>query len=426
MCSRYRFGLRFVLVLILVSAQHLLAQSRPVPSRAILTVPAAAPAAAAPAAAAAAIGAPPPPLTCPGNPVEGLSFFALGGAISSPIPPFIFSFVAPTPAGLSINSATGVIAGNTTAGEVIVMQLQVTDGASVVHTATCRITVQSFSKSCWWAPTRQQCVGAYRDPARNANINTFFSTDGTLSYLNQIKSIYNGASSSATVSADLATLNFPIGAQLTIGTNIQAGSSGTSSVGTGTVPTLSATAAGQATQNMLYGGTIDGSAIFPLFASGADNLGSPGGLGVLLDFVAREGLDVQNFKSGTSTSVTAPPSHAGAQVEGYLQYNSTNLAPGSSNTYAGSVFIGGSYGYSYTSHGYARDYGFGNNVHNGIGQVSAGVMVSGVAKIAVSRAFGPSQTYIDSTSMVQTTVNNFKSWSFGITYQSPPPPPAGH
>jgi hypothetical protein len=78
-------------------------------------------------------------------------------------------------------------------------------------------------------------------------------------------------------------------------------------------------------------------------------------------------------------------------------------------------------GYSYTSHGYARDYGFGNNVSTGIGQVSAGILISGVAKIAVSRAFGPSQTYVDSRSMAKTTMNNFKSWSFGITYQSAPP-----
>jgi hypothetical protein len=37
-----------------------------------------------------------------------------------------------------------------------------------------------------------------------------------------------------------------------------------------------------------------------------------------------------------------------------------------------------------------------------------------------TRAFGPSRTYIDSTTKVETTVNNFKAWSFGISYQSPP------
>jgi hypothetical protein len=112
-------------------------------------------------------------------------------------------------------------------------------------------------------------------------------------------------------------------------------------------------------------------------------------------------------------------------MEGYLQYNSINLAPNSapgSQNFAGSLFVGGSYGFSYISHGYARDYGFGNNIKNGMGQVSFGILINGVAKISASRAFGPSQTYIDSTTMAQTTVNNFKAWSFGIAYQSPPPP----
>jgi hypothetical protein len=251
------------------------------------------------------------------------------------------------------------------------------------------------------------------------NINAFYGTAAPLSYFNQIKSIYNGASSSATVSADLASLNFSNGMQMTAGTNIQAGASNATTVSSGAVPTLSASGAAQATQNMLYGGTVLASALYPLVAAGADKVGSAGGLGMLIDFTVKEGVDIQNFKSGTSVDVNAPSSHSSAQIEGYLQYNSINLAPGSTN-YVGAVFVGGSYGYSYTSHGYARDYGFGSNVNNGIGQISAGILISGVAKISISRAFGPSQTYVDSTTNAQTTVNNFKAWSFGISYQSPP------
>jgi hypothetical protein len=273
-------------------------------------------------------------------------------------------------------------------------------------------------KHCWLAPTRGVCMEYGGD--KNANINTFFGTAGNYSFFNQVKSIYNGASSSATVSANLASLNFSNGMQVIAGTNVQAGSSGPNTVSSGTVPTLSATSAGQATQNMLYGGTVFGAVVYPLVATGVSNLGSAGGFGTLIDFIGKEGIDVQNFKSGTSVNVTSPPFHSSAQIEGYLQYNSVNLAAGTSN-YAGSIFVGGSYGYSYTSHGYARDYGFGNNVNNGIGQISAGILISGVAKIAVSRAFGPSQTFIDSTTMALTKVNNFKAWSFAISYQSPPP-----
>jgi hypothetical protein len=271
---------------------------------------------------------------------------------------------------------------------------------------------------CWLLPTRSHCMDF--GSGIDSNINTFFGTNGSLSYFNQIKSIYNGASGSATVSADLASLNFSKGVQVTVGTNIQAGSSGTTTVSSGTIPTLSANGAGQATQNVLYGGTFLVSALYPLLATGGNKLGSTGGLGTLIDVIAKEGVDIQNFKSGTNVNVTSPPSHTSVQIEGYLQYNSINLAPNSKN-FAGALFVGGSYGYGFMSHGYARDYGFGNDVNNGIGQVSFGILISGVAKIAFSRAFGPSQTYIDNTSMVKTTVNNFKSWSFGISYQSPPP-----
>jgi hypothetical protein len=73
------------------------------------------------------------------------------------------------------------------------------------------------------------------------------------------------------------------------------------------------------------------------------------------------------------------------------------------------------------SHVYAQDYGFGNKVNSSIGQLSFGIVLNGVARVTVSRAFGPSQTYIDSTTMAQTTLNNFKAWSLGIVYQSPTP-----
>ncbi len=222
------------------------------------------------------------------------------------------------------------------------------------------------------------------------------------------------------MSANLVSLIFKSGWQAIATTNIQAGSSGATDVTQGTVPTLSASAAGQATQNMLYGGTFAFAADLPLLYYGP-NIGSAGGFGFELDAVDREGIDIQNFKSGTTTSVTSPPFHHATQLETYLLYNSINPPSGSSSGFAGSVFIGGSYGYSYTSHGYARDYGFGQRVNNDLGQLSAGILITNVAKISVSRAFGPPQTYIDSTSMATTKVNNFKAWSFAITYQSVAP-----
>ena len=113
---------------------------------------------------------------------------------------------------------------------------------------------------------------------------------------------------------------------------------------------------------MIYGGNFTVRAVLPVVGAGIQT-DSPGGIGGTMDVVVQEGVDVQNFKTGTSTTVDSPPSHGLAAMEGYLIYNSINLAPGSdskSNIYAGGIFLGGSYGYSYTSHDYARDYGFGS------------------------------------------------------------------
>jgi hypothetical protein len=173
---------------------------------------------------------------------------------------------------------------------------------------------------------------------------------------------------------------------------------------------------------MLYGGNFTIRGELPLIGAGIQT-DSPGGIGGTINLIVQEGVDIQNFKAGTSTNVDSPSSHNMDGLEGYLVYNAINQAPGTdakSNIYAGGVFIGGSYGYSYTSHDYARDYGFGS-VNRGVGQASAGVLINNVAKISVSRGFGPSQVYKDSTSGITMPVNNFKSWSFGITYQSAAP-----
>jgi hypothetical protein len=285
--------------------------------------------------------------------------------------------------------------------------------------------------TCWLFPLAGKTCAGSTDPNpgdapsdRYNNINKFYDTAGQFSFFNQVKAIYNGASTSATVSADIASLNFANAMQLTVGTNVQAGPTA-ATTSAGTVPTLAAASAAQATQNMLYGGTFVASAIYPVIAIGAANINNTtGNLGVLVYVGAREGIDIQNFKSGTSVTVNSPPSHTNAGLQGYVQYNSINAIGGTGSdakVFKGALFFGGSYGYNYTSHGYARDYGFGTRVSSSIAQISFGILVNRVARITFSRAFGPSQTYIDSVSNTARTVNNFKTLSFGIAYQSPSP-----
>src|SRR5438270_4454391 len=160
------------------------------------------------------------------------------------------------------------------------------------------VPVSPGRKACWLLPMLGDCMSTPAE--RNENINTFYGTASNLSFFNQIKSIYNGASSSATVSANLTSLNFGNGMQVNAITNVQAGSSNTPTVvNTGALPTLSSASAGQATQNMLYGGTIVGAVTYPLIAVGIDRVGSTDGFGTLIDLIGKEGVDIQNFTAGT-------------------------------------------------------------------------------------------------------------------------------
>src|SRR6266567_3200362 len=56
------------------------------------------------------------------------------------------------------------------------------------------------SNGCMFLPTRQRCMKAagYADTDRNTFINDFYGTNENISFFNQIKSIYNSASASAT------------------------------------------------------------------------------------------------------------------------------------------------------------------------------------------------------------------------------------
>jgi hypothetical protein len=255
----------------------------------------------------------------------------------------------------------------------------------------------------------------FGDPIRESVINCFYSTNGLSSYFNQLQSIYNSASGSTTVTANIGSLNFLNGMQITVGTNPQIASSNTTSTmpasvtTTVGVPTLSSTAAAQAAQNILNGGTLFGSDLFPLLSKQSTGL-------IYLAAQAKEGVDIQKFNNNSIT-LSNPSTHTFLGLQGYLQYSSSNTAANSTDS-AGSIFLSAMYGYSLMNHSYSVQNGFGGRVNSQIGQVGAGILISGVAKIAVYRGFGPSQRYTDSSTMATSSVNDFNKWSVAIAYQS--------
>ena len=148
---------------------------------------------------------------------------------------------------------------------------------------------------------------------------------------------------------------------------------------------------------MLFGGTILASAAYPILAVAAiDELA--GGLQRGWISSALEGVDVQSFAAGTSASATSPSARCRLAVERATCNKATSLRifQRLAVVRSGALFAGGRSGYSYTSQAYIRDYGI-KNSSNRLGVVSGGILLNGIAKLALSKAFGPSQTYYDGT-----------------------------
>jgi hypothetical protein len=272
---------------------------------------------------------------------------------------------------------------------------------------------------------------------QTATIENFYhSTSGSqLSALTQFNTVYNATANSATVGADIATLDFIPGIELAASTNIQtdAGTSSKNSTNstsgslrrlrplpfaTGSAasagPTLSASQAAQAAQNLANGGNFYLHAIYPIFYSNPGPSDIIYLMGVLR---ARDGVDIPNF-AGTNTVTTDPVNHFSTFTEWKLTVNA--ITPSNGKNSAGSVFIDGAIGYDYTSHTFSDQNGFGNRSQFLLGQLSGGVIATGNISVGFQRNFGPAQTYIDSTTNVTTTQNQFRAWSLSLIYTKKP------
>ena len=85
----------------------------------------------------------------------------------------------------------------------------------------------------------------------------------------------------------------------------------------------------------------------------------------MVDFIAKAGVDVQSFKASTNINVSAPRRFTGADNWKAILFITRLIRrqPDRPPVLPARFLAVFSYaGYSYTSHGYARDYGFGNAV----------------------------------------------------------------
>ena len=253
--------------------------------------------------------------------------------------------------------------------------------------------------------------------------NAFWSQEASLSYLNQTQYFFNTGSSSSTLKADVASMVFPGGTQLTLATNISVGTSNsTPKSGAQTAvfartgataaspPSMTSDQATQAAQNLVDGGNLLLRASWPLYWYEPKYLNFE----VSSLVVGRDGLDIPNF-NGANTVATDPINHFNISNEWYLQFDALPAKQGGDSQ--GSVFLDAKYGFDYVSTEFAHQAGFVHNWNKGfLGQITGGLVFSGKLDIVASRNFGPDQTWTDSTSGATVTKNNFRSWSVGVKY----------
>jgi hypothetical protein len=253
--------------------------------------------------------------------------------------------------------------------------------------------------------------------------NAFWSQEKSFSYLNQTQFFYNTGSSSSTLKADVASMVFPGGTQLSLATNIPVGTSNSTPKSTAqqalsirpgstaaSTPSMTSAQAAQATQNLVDGGNLLLRASWPLYwyAPKYMNFEASGLV------VAREGLDIPNF-NGANTVATDPINHFNISNEWYLQFDALPAKQGGDSQ--GSIFLDAKYGFDYVSTAFANQAGFVHNWNKGIlSQITGGLVFSGKLNIIASRNFGPDQTWIDTSSGAAVTENNFRSWSVGVKY----------
>jgi hypothetical protein len=258
----------------------------------------------------------------------------------------------------------------------------------------------------------EQKVG--RDFHRDTNTieNFYNATSGSQwAAFKQVNAVYNAAAGSSTVGSDLATLVFVPGFELAVAANVQTNAGASSATSTAAIPTLSSAQAAQAAQNLTNGGNLLVHATYPVYSINSSRYQLLG----LARF--RDGADIPNF-AGTNTIISNPINHFGADT--WWGWNVYALSSGGGSESGGSLFLNGSAGYSYSSHTFTQENGFGNHVQAVLGQVSGGIVFNGTISLGVQRNFGPSQTYIDSATSKQTTQNQFATWTLAISYAKKP------
>lgn len=239
-----------------------------------------------------------------------------------------------------------------------------------------------FTEVRWWLPVNYSRASETKadDASQTNGVTCFFGSTGPVAYVNQVQFLYGFGNSSSSVSADIASLQFDGGFQVSLGSTV-----------TGAAPTSSgqSTQNGQATvpqavQQIENGGDFYLKGVWPLaFAVRRKENGDPNLTG-LVAFVPRLGFNVPGVSA--QTTLTESTEHNWyVPIEMYGQYD----AIGGTGLFYGDVRSG----YQYVQPEFAAAAGLGGKSNFLLTQIAGGIQFNGLIRIGFQKFFGPAQLF---------------------------------
>jgi len=268
-------------------------------------------------------------------------------------------------------------------------------------------------------PTKSALLPLNLGGVTNAQINCFYGTSSNLAFTTQAQYLYNPGSNANTVNADLTSLQFPGGFQLTLaaaakansdsGTDTTASSAGAKSPraiakpfdNSSSSPTSSSLS--QDIQTLTQGGNFAIKGVWPIL-----NLR---GKGMQLVSVAapKLGFDVNGL--GQTTPTGATDVNLNLSSETYAQLDAIPAKDDGESP--GSVFFDYRGGWEHVSSQFASNSGLNGENSFALQQLSLGFVINGLIRLGAQRYFGPEQAYVNSSGSTA-TMNNFGKWQLSI------------
>lgn len=224
------------------------------------------------------------------------------------------------------------------------------------------------------------------------SIQCFFGSNSGVEPLSQVQYLYGVGTSPNSISADLVSLYFGLGSQVSFGSSLTSNSTATSA---STAPGQQAPS--QAVAQLQAGGDFYLKGTYPLFFR------SVGNKLTLFVFNPKLGFNFSGFGS-QSTITEATEFNWNASVEGYQQIKSLVLP----NQVGGVFYVDARGGLQGVQATFARAVGLGEKTEFPMAQIGVGIAFKGFLRIGLQKFFGPSQLYSTAAGTPATTQNDFK------------------